>query len=374
MADLQQSGFGEGGGRPVATRAGAAGLVALLALVGFPRIASAQTTAAPSAEARAAAAAAYQQGVRAFEAGDFGAAAEFFETADRTAPAAQAAIFAIRAHRGAGDLVHTARAATIALRLLSRYPTETRVTGYAYRVIDEVGAMLGRLQVRCQGCDLAVDMQASEHELFVAPGRHTLAAAWGTRTAQRELDVPANQTTNVELSPPLTTLNPAEPAPVRPPNPALVPASNVTVRPTAPPVTTPDTAPRATGPDGYDPSDWPPPRRSGLSPGVFVTGVVITLGLGGALTWSALNTLEGRDAYVQNPTQEGLDDGRARELRTNILIGATAGMGAITLLVGAAFTRWGSDRPRTLSVSPALLGPSARQAGSAPGLLLQGVF
>ena len=40
----------------------------------------------------------------------------------------------------------------------------------------------------------------------------------------------------------------------------------------------------------------------------------------GALTWSALNTLEGRDAYVQNPTQAGLDDGRvwAADLKSGV--------------------------------------------------------
>jgi len=348
-----------------------------VASLAWPATALAQPAPAdapPSAEARSAAAAAYQQGVRSFEANDFPAAAEFFETADRTAPAAQAAIFAIRAHRGAGDLSHVARAATIALRLLSRYPTDTRVTGYAYRVIDEVSPMLGRLQVRCQGCDLAVDLQAAEHESFVAPGRHSLVAAWGSRTERRDLDVPAGQPVTVDLSPPVTPVLPPAATPVQTPsarvtpNPGPAATSQVTVR--DPPAFSATPAP--TESDPY--ADRPPPRASGLSPGVFVTGMLVTLGLGGALVWSSLDTLEGRDAYVQNPTQAGLDDGRSREFRTNILIGATAGVGAITLLVGAAFTRWGSGRSRSVSLSPTLLAPASRHAEAAPGMLVQGVF
>ncbi len=347
---------------------------ALCAALTAPSATLAQPAGPPSAEARAAAAAAYQQGVRTFEAGDFSAAAEFFETADRTAPAAQAAIFAIRAHRGAGDPAHVARAATIALRLLSRYPTDTRVTGYAYRVIDEVAPTLGRLQVHCQGCDLAVDLQASDHESFVTPGRHTLVAAWGSRTARRELEVPAGTPTVVNLSPPLTTLTPPVPPPA--PGPPVAPnaappsASNAVVRPPDP-VSPP---PASFAPPEPFVDGTPPTRSGGLSPGVFITGVVVTLGLGGALAWSALDTLEGRDAYVQNPTQAGLDDGRERELRTNILLGATAGVGALTLLVGAAFTRWSSGRPRALSLSPTVFASGARQPEASPGVLVQGVF
>jgi hypothetical protein len=73
-----------------------------------------------------------------------------------------------------------------------------------------------------------------------------------------------------------------------------------------------------------------------------VTGVVITAGLAGVLVWSGLDTLDGSQSYMQNPTQVALDDGRVRELRTNVLIGATAAAGLTTLVIGAFFTRWRS--------------------------------
>lgn len=313
----------------------------------------------PSPEARSAAAAAYQQGVRAFETSDFGAAAEFFETADRTAPAAQAAIYAIRAHRGANNAVHNARAATIALELLSRYPSDTRVTGYAYRVVDDLSPNLARLQVHCQGCDLSLDDQSSAHEVFTNPGHHSLVAAWGSRVLRREVDTPMGQTTRLDLAPPLTEI-------VRPPsNPVAPPVSNPT--PVREPAPHSVEEPVSAAPSEL-PIDRPPP--SGLSPAVFVTGTLLTLGLGGALTWSALNTLDGRDAYVANPTQAGLDDGRDREFRTNLLIGATAGVGVTTLIIGAFFTRWRSA-PR-VALSP-LAVPDFR-AEASPGLSLRGQF
>ncbi len=83
---------------PVVPRWGATlrGVAFSCALVFSPLTASAQTSTDDAA-------AAYEQGQRAFTNGDFSAAAEFFETADRTSPAPQALIQAIRAHRG----VHT---------------------------------------------------------------------------------------------------------------------------------------------------------------------------------------------------------------------------------------------------------------------------
>lgn len=315
-----------------------------LALVSASGVAAAQTDAN-----RATAAAAYDQGQRAFEARDFNAAADFFETANRAAPSAQAVIQAIRAHRGAATPTHEARAATLALSLLSRYPTDTRITGYAYRVIDELTPRLGRVQVRCQGCDLSIDQQGSEYSVFVEPGGHDVVASWGERVVNRRIEVAAGQTLPLEFSPPISPIVlPPPTAPTTAPAPAPQPVVE------AAPVPSPTPAPVEVDAQ---------PRARGVHPALFVTTLVATLGLGGALAWSALDTLSGRDAYVQNPTQEGLDDGRARELRTNVLIGATAAMGVTTILV-AGFTRWRSPRAptpiATLAPGGAMLGMEGR--------------
>lgn len=290
---------------------------------------------------RTVAAAAYDQGTRAFAAGDFNAAAEFFETANRSVPSAQAMIQAIRAHRGAEAVAHDARAATLALELLSTYPSDTRVTGYAYRVIDDLSPRLARVQVRCQGCDLSVDEQAAPHSAFFPPGTHAVVASWGARVVRREVTLSPGQTLPLEFEPPLTPLvvPPVEPPPATP-----VPAAA--------------SESAAPGPLAPTREVDAPPRARGLSPSVFAVSLVFTAGVGGALAWSAIDTLRGRDEYVQDPTQARLDDGRGRELRTNILAGATAAMALTTILV-AGFTRWRSAPTRpvaALSSQGGLLG------------------
>ncbi len=105
-------------------------------------------------------------------------------------------------------------------------------------------------------------------------------------------------------------------------------------------------APTAERPATPPPVDRPvaPPTPDGLPAGVFVTGTVITLGLAGALVWSGLDTVAGSEEYASNPTQAALDNGRVRELRTNVLAGATAAAGVTTVIIGAFFTRWRSTR------------------------------
>lgn len=320
----------------------------------------AQNTPAPpedvAAAARREAAAAFEQGTHAFEAQDFAGAAEFFETADRLVPSAPAGVYAVRAHRGLRDPFHDARAATLALSLLSRYPEDPRVTSYAYRVMDELAPGLGRLTVRCQGCELSVDARAMSGSVFLEPGRHSVTAAWGARVVHRDVDLQAGQSMPLDLEPP--------------------PEAPAVTAPVAAPVAPPVVSSLGQGTPGED------APSGGMSPAVFGVGLVLTAGLGGALLWSGLDTLAGRDEYVSDPTQARLDDGRQRELRTNALLGATAFTGVATLVIGAFFTRWrsgaaparvaahGGGAGAGWSLSPGLAGASP----SLPGLTLQGSF
>ncbi|MBK6536105.1 MAG: hypothetical protein IPF99_43190 [Deltaproteobacteria bacterium] len=168
-------------------------------------LSSAIALAAPAALGQSAtdeAAAAYEQGQRAFANGDFSAAAEFFETADRTQPAAQALIQAIRAHRGMRSPAHDARAATLALTLLRREAADPRITAYASRVVDDLSPQLARVTVQCNGCDLSLDAQTSGADVFAEPGPHTLTAAWGLRVTHRPLQLLAGSNNPIELTMP----------------------------------------------------------------------------------------------------------------------------------------------------------------------------
>jgi hypothetical protein len=301
------------------------------------------------------AAAAYEQGQQAFANGDFAAAAEFFETADRTQPAAQALIQAIRAHRGLRSPAHDARAATLALTLLRREAGDPRITAYATRVVDDLSANLARVTVQCNGCDLSLDARTCGADLFAEPGPHTLTAAWGLRVSHRPMQLLAGSNNPVELVMPGETA----PTPAVPPLHLATP-DEIAARTGVPIDTELPPAMRGALPTAERPP--PPvdaPTPDGLSPAVFLTGLVLTAGAGGALLWSGLDAVSGSESYAQNPTQSALDDGRVRELRTNVLVGATAAAGVVTLVIGAFFTRWRSA-PVRASASPAGLAVGGR--------------
>jgi hypothetical protein len=106
---------------------------------------------------------------------------------------------------------------------------------------------------------------------------------------------------------------------------------------------------------------------------VFITSLILTAGAGGVLVWSGLDTNAGVPAYTSAAArgdlaeaQQLLTDGQGRELRTNILIGVTAGLGAVTVATAAA-TGWGGSRvERRVAVVPV--------AGPLPGLAVWGRF
>ncbi len=91
-------------------------------------------------------------------------------------------------------------------------------------------------------------------------------------------------------------------------------------------------------------------------------GAGVTVGVAGVLLWSGLDTLKARDAYVTSPSEAGYVDGTGRELRTNVLIGVTAALGAATVVGALFFTDWSGRRSnRSVSVT---FGPSAGGAGA----------
>jgi hypothetical protein len=105
------------------------------------------------------------------------------------------------------------------------------------------------------------------------------------------------------------------------------------------------------------PSPEPAPR-SGLSPVWFTVGAVVTVGLGAATVWSGLDVLSKNSDYEKAPTRTAFDDGRDRELRTNVLMIATGVTFATTAVVGVFFTNWSGQRephpaPVAVGVAPA---------------------
>lgn len=90
-----------------------------------------------------------------------------------------------------------------------------------------------------------------------------------------------------------------------------------------------------------------PTERHGLDPIWVYAGAGLTVVLGGVTLWSALDTKKSHDDYERDlPTlnqaevNQRVDDGHAKELRTNVLIGGTALVGVGTAVIGLFLVDW----------------------------------
>jgi hypothetical protein len=246
--------------------------------------------------------------------GDFAGAAEFYELADGLAPAPEALRSALRARKSAGQLE---TAALHAEELLARYSTDTKSTELANSTLEEAAKSLMRYEIVCRptACTLLVDGAAAGadakelHVVYLTPGKHAVKATFGkTQTDALDADGVAGDKKTLTFD--------------QPPEPPSPPAGSDLG----------DT-------DGVT-MDQGVTSRGGLSPWYFASGAIATAGLGAATIWSGLDVLSAHDTYKKNPTQTGYDDGKSRETRTNILIGATSVVGVATGVL-ALFTDWG---------------------------------
>jgi len=278
-----------------------------------------------NAENIRAAARAFDEGRRLFLENKFEPAAVQFENAFVDAPRAEALRNAIRARKSAKQY---ARAATLSQLALDQYASDAPTVQLANEVLAEANGKVHAVIVACDPkCAVAGDGRALSlvdsriQRVFLDPGPHELAISFGPRTRKIKLDAKPGGKTEVSVKPP------------------------------------DEAAPR-------DPA--PEPTRGGkpFGPLVFVALAGVTAIGGGATLVSGLDAKNnpGADAVRRDcagqgescPTyQRGLD----AQLRTNILLGATAGLALVTAVVGVLFTEWSSPDP-------------ARKAGkaSSPGV------
>jgi hypothetical protein len=279
-----------------------------------------------------AAANAFARAQKAELAGDFEGAAELYELADSIAPAPEALRSALKARKEAGQL---ATAAIHAEALLERYPDEKRSTDFAKATLEEAMQRFVRYHVRCvpTECSLVVDGSAVGtedkplHVVYLEPGKHELRATFGNRQTapiSTEGVLGAGQSLTFE-------------APPREEEPAAGTGS----------------ASGASGDGGTGgPGDSGASSRGGLPPWVFITGAVVTAGVGGVAIWSGLDVVDAHEAYDGNESRQKYNDGKDKEKRTNWLIGATAVTGAATIVI-AAFTNWkGKSRTERSTTRP----------------------
>lgn len=257
----------------------------------------------PSVADRQAAGQAYDRATAAYLGRDYARAAPLFETAYRLAPAPAALVQAVRAHERAGNAL---RAASLALQLQANHASDEAAQRQATTTLATAGASYARIDVTCSSpCTLELDGALQGHRsFFIEPGSaHTLRATFETGSVDQQVTGTAGQTQAVTLNAP-------------------------------PPVAGAEQA-------AEESETAPPPvvDQGGVTPALFAVGLVLTVASGAVLTWSGVDALDGVPAYRDNPTPEGLADGQYRELRTNVLIGVTAGL-ALTTAILALVTDW----------------------------------
>jgi len=282
----------------------------------------AQAAAQPTPAQIRDAAEAFDRGREAYKAEKYLLAAEQFERADAAAPSATALELAIRSRTTAGD---ADRAATLSALSLERHSDDEKLTELAQKTIEASKADLYELTVRCsEPCELSDGNKivhgrpALTRRVFLAPGEHELRAGFGEgRTDSKSVTATAAGTGELAFEAPAKEPEATEPDPV---------------------VTAPAPPPQA---------DRGPKQGGGLPPIVFWVGASVTTAVGGATIWSGLDTVNnpGTDR-VQAECEAGdeqcplYQEGRKKQLRTNILIGATGLLGVATALVGVLATDW----------------------------------
>lgn len=271
---------------------------------------------AASGEARRRAAAEFRKGEQLFKAARYADAALSFEKALAIAPHPATLWNAAEAHALAGN---APRAANLYARYRGTGGSES--AGELERRLAELGQKLGRVRTRGAGAtNVTIDGQPVDPKLdatFVDAGDHEVAADLSDGSVvRRKVSVAAGAAVTVLLE--------VEQAPDSPADPA----------------------------DEDDAPDALAPPSGKLSPTWFYVGLGVTGVLGVATAWSGLDTRRARNDYRADPapTQAQYDAGRAKETRTNVLLGATAVGAAATAVVGVFFTRWGGSGDRAARV------------------------
>lgn len=318
-------------------RAVLSGAVLLIAL-SCGGVAYAQGAEPTPAELKAAAEA-FDRGREAYKDDKFAEAAEQFERADASAPSATALGLAIKARDKAGDLD---RAGTLAALALERYPDDPEIQKIAPEVLTRAGATTYELNISCaEACELADGTKivhgaaSKQRKVFLSEGSHALRAGFPDgRTQSKSVEATAGGSGQLSFEGP---------------EPEAAEAPEV-----------PEPQPEAAPPP--EPPEEEPKKSGGLSPVVFFAGLGATAVAGGISVWSGLDTVNNPGAdrvkaeCVQNDENCSLyKDGRARQMRTNILLGVTATLGVATGVL-AVLVDWNGGKEATTEEAKAKRG------------------
>lgn len=284
----------------------------------------------PTAADKTAAAADVTKAAAATKDKRFRAAAELYESAYRKVPDPKTLFSAAASWQKNGDSTKAANAYT---RYLRESPEKAPSRDKARKELDTLAPKLGQLFIKVDGATSAsMDGESLELPpppvLYVNSGAHELVARFGEKSATEKANAPAGVIANVTL------VAPAQPKPPPPPVVAKV----------APP---------------------PPPeeKRKPLPPLVVYIGAGATVIAGGFTVLSALDTKSQKDTFDGERSQANLDDGKSKQLRTNVLLAVTGGVALLTGAFAIFLVDWKGRSGENVKV------------GAGPGsLVLQSTF
>ena len=261
---------------------------------------------APAGEPNPEAKTQYDAGAAAYDAEDYGRAANAFARADELEPNDMVLGMALRSATRARDAALTMTLVTRAERRSSTGDTKKLAEEAKARFQSQVGGV----RVECSGCTATLGSSpvVPGEVVWVLPGEHEIVLVEGKRTERRTIHVETGKNVVVK---------PAAPSSPEPKEASAAPAS---------------TPAKETHTD------------SGLSPAIFWTGVGLSVVSAGVSIWSSLDTKHKHDDFASKPSDSELaDQGKSAQLRTNILWGVTGGVALATVAIGAFATRWSSN-------------------------------
>lgn len=330
----------------------------IVAQVVVERCAEAQAGGTATAEDRRQAAKDFAEGDRAFKDGDFRHAAESYEHAYQRVPHYSALWNAARSWDHAGE---PARAANLYARYLREAPPRARDRNSAQRLLRALSNRLARLEIHAADVsDVHVDdAPVDGPSVYVTPGAHVVAGKTSDGTVVRQSsDVQAGDVVSISLVPSAA----GAPASAAPASSGASATPGSVAAPTAtPPAATDEAQPEQ--PTSSSSRHWSP---------VFVYfGGAVTLALGGITIWSGLDTMQQKDTFDKNPTQSNLDSGKSKEMRTNVLIGATAAVGVVTGVTALFLIDWKGNGNKETKPDQS---PSVQVGAGLGSLLVRGEF
>jgi len=291
---------------------------------------------------------AYDRGTRAYRRGDYATAAREYAAADALSPSPVALQAALDSAVLADDPV-------LGVELIDRAKGAPRTNALALTILTaerKFARRTGRIHVACAGastCIASVDGAAVDpaRPIVVRVGAHTVIVDSGGTATTRDVTVGPDEV--IEVAPAASSA--AAPAT------GATPAAASATGPATAPAPTAASAPAATASTGES--------GRGISPVWFYVGLGAT-GLAGAATIvSGIDTANQHSHFVsqcgsQQPPvacpSSLASNGQSAQTRTNVLIGVTAGLAAVTV-VTVFFVRWHDTR---VGVSPAGVSATGR--------------